>query len=173
VAIDETELTQHHALAGIVPSEVSAGFAVETVTVPNNAASPEFAADGQGFVSTRSLMLRQVHFVAGILATALAAVTIGGCAPTLNAHGSRKSAKPVRQIETISKAATPLPHPALLRRQPEPDCAFRGPVSDPITAEETRQKLDYQQQCYRQAETIVRARLKQLQDSLIKAERRR
>lgn len=70
----------------------------------------------------------------------------------------------------------PLPNPALLRPQPEPDCAYRGPVSTPPTAEDTRQTLDYEQQCYRQAETIVRGRLDQLQDAVqetIKAVRQR
>jgi hypothetical protein len=87
-----------------------------------------------------------------------------------NVDCSRNSIKPVRQLDTI-----PLPEPTLLQRQPEPDCAFRGPVSQPITAEETRQKLDYEQQCYRAAERIVRARLEELQDAVqktIKAARR-
>jgi hypothetical protein len=113
---------------------------------------------------------------AATLATALSIITIGGCTPTVTAGRSRNYAKPVHQIDTISAAAMPLPDSALLRRQPKPDCTFQGPVSDPITADEMRQKLDYQQQCYRQAETIVRARLARLQDSvqeMIKAARRR
>jgi hypothetical protein len=116
-----------------------------------------------------------MHLAGAMLATALSAVTIAGCTPTFTADSARNSAKPVRQIETVSKAAIPLPGPAMLRHQPEPDCAFRGPVSYPITAEETRQKLDYERQCYRQAETLVRARLEQLQDSvqeMIKVARR-
>lgn len=120
---------------------------------------------GQGFAATRSLRSGGAHLAAA-LATALSVVTIGGCAPTFTADGSRNSARPVPQIDTISTAAIAKPDPTLLRRQPEPDCVYRGPVSYPITAEETRQKLDYQQQCYRQAETIVRARLEQLQDSV-------
>jgi len=35
-----------------------------------------------------------------------------------------------------------------------------------MTAEETRMKLDYEQQCFRQAETNVRGRLDRLQDSV-------
>jgi cell division septation protein DedD len=105
-------------------------------------------------VATRSLRSGQVYLTAAALA--LSTVTIGGCAPTNSAH----------QVEAVSKAA--LPDQALLRRQPEPECAFRGPVSDPMTAEETRQKLDYEQQCYRAFERIVRARLAQLQDSVQK-----
>jgi len=118
---------------------------------------------GQGFVATRSLRSGQVHLAAAMLA--LCTITIGGCVSTSTAERSKNS---TRQVEAGSKAAIPLPDPALLRHQPEPDCAFRGPVSDPITAEETRQKLDYEQQCYRAAERIVRARLEKLQDSVQK-----
>src|SRR5262249_5906196 len=63
-------------------------------------------------------------------------------------------------------AQIPLPNPVLLQRQAVPDCTFRGQVSTPPTTEEVRQRLDYEQQCYRQAETIVRERLDQLQHSV-------
>jgi hypothetical protein len=116
----------------------------------------------QGFVPPRPLRLGQVYLAATL---ALSTATIGGCASTFAAESSRNSA---RQAETISQAAIPLPDPALLRPQPEPDCAFRDPVSNPMTAEERRQKLDYEQQCYRGSERIVRARLEQLQDAVQK-----
>jgi hypothetical protein len=115
---------------------------------------------GPGFLATPSL--RSGHVRLAVAALALSTVTIGGCASPFAAGSSRHSG---RQVETVSKAAMSLP-PAQLRRQPEPDCTFRGPVSHPITAEETRQKLDYEQQCYRASERIVRARLEQLQDSV-------
>jgi hypothetical protein len=54
----------------------------------------------------------------------------------------------------------------LLEPQPEPDCKFKDALSNPITAEQMRMKLDYEQQCYRQAEEIARTRLQQLQDSI-------
>jgi hypothetical protein len=76
----------------------------------------------------------------------------------------------------VQKMTKSLPDPALLQRQSEPACGFRGPLSHPITAEETRQKLDYEQQCYRASETIVRGRLGQLQDyvqKMIKSRRTR
>jgi hypothetical protein len=109
----------------------------------------------QGFAATRSLRSAQVFLAAAL---ALSAITIGGCAST--GEPSRHYA---RQVD-----AMPLPDPALLRRQPKIDCAFRRSVSDPITAEETRQKLDYEQQCYQAAERIVRARLEALQDAVQK-----
>jgi len=55
-----------------------------------------------------------------------------------------------------------LPDAALLAPQPEPDCAFN--TDDPNATE--RQKLDYERQCYRHAEMIVRNRLQMLQDAI-------
>jgi len=54
----------------------------------------------------------------------------------------------------------------LLEPPPEPDCKFKDALSNPIAPEQMRMKLDYEQQCYRQAEEIVRTRLRQLQDSI-------
>lgn len=90
-----------------------------------------------------------------------------GCAPPAVANFGASPTPHVRHAWR-PPASTPIPLPdrALLERQPTPDCAFRGPVSNPMTAEETRQKLDYEQQCYRQAETNVRGRLDRLQDSV-------
>jgi len=61
-------------------------------------------------------------------------------------------------------AATPIPVPAasLLTPQPEPSCE----IGD-INADE-RQKLDYERQCYRHAEMIVRSRLHVLQGAVEK-----
>jgi hypothetical protein len=56
----------------------------------------------------------------------------------------------------------PLPDEALLSPQPEPDCGFK--ITEPKT--DDVQKLDYQRQCYRHAEMIVRSRLEQLQGSV-------
>jgi hypothetical protein len=64
---------------------------------------------------------------------------------------------------TESKSRTPIPLPAvpLLSPQPEPSCEFETTASN---ADE-RQKLDYERQCYRHAEMIVRSRLQLLQGS--------
>ena len=51
---------------------------------------------------------------------------------------------------------------ALLAPQPEPDCTFK--TDDPNATE--RQQLDYERQCYRHAEMIVRNRLQMLQDAI-------
>jgi hypothetical protein len=104
----------------------------------------------------------------GVVAVALCAVALGGCAtrPATQSNAKYiKYTKPVAKA-SISRSEIPLPDRTLLQRQAEPDCGFRGTVSSPMTAEEVLQKLDYEQQCYRQAEEIVRTRLRQLQDSI-------
>ena len=70
---------------------------------------------------------------------------------------------------TVPSARIPQPDQSQLEPQPAPDCAFKGPLSNPATAEEMRMKLDYEQQCYRHSEMIVRARLQQLQNSVQEA----
>jgi len=66
---------------------------------------------------------------------------------------------------TESKSRTPIPLPAApLLSQPEPSCEFETADSN---ADE-RQKLDYERQCYRHAEMIVRSRLQLLQGSVDK-----
>jgi len=67
-------------------------------------------------------------------------------------------------LNTVLKKPAPAPDRALLQPQAKPDCEFRGPFSDPMTTEEIRMKLDYEHQCYRQAESIVRARMQLLQE---------
>jgi hypothetical protein len=110
---------------------------------------------GQGFVAMGSLRSGRLHSV--VMMLALSFVTMGGSTSTFAAESPKE---PGRQAESVAA----LPDPALVQRQPAPACGFRGPVSNPITAEEARQKLDYEQQCYRASESIVRGRLEQLQD---------
>ena len=70
------------------------------------------------------------------------------------------------RLQQVQKSVEEIPRPdrSWLEPQATPDCAFKGPLSNPMIAEETRIKLDYEQQCYRQAESITRARLQQLQN---------
>jgi hypothetical protein len=75
-----------------------------------------------------------------------------------------KVAESDKLTERKSRAAIPLPAAPLLSPQPEPSCEFETAESKV----EERQKLDYEQQCYRHAEMIVRSRLELLQDSVDK-----
>src|SRR5262245_41623682 len=115
----------------------------------------------------------------GIAAVALCAVVLEGCATRpatqsqaklqarLQAKTQTKYVKPKPATRMLTaRARIPLPDRTLLQRQPEPDCSFRGTISSPMTVEELRQKLDYEQQCYRQSESNVRVRLHNLQDAV-------
>ena len=135
----------------------------------------------------------------GIVAVALSAVVLGGCASRpapqaqANVQAQRQAnvqaslqtklqaivqgktqgntqakyvkRKPASRMLAM-RARIPLPDRTLLARQPEPDCTFRGTISSPMTVEELRQKLDYEQQCYRQSESNVRVRLHDLQHAV-------
>ena len=119
----------------------------------------------------------------GIVAVALCTVVLGGCAtrPPAQAQANVQAnvqakaqtnpqakyvkRKPAWRVLAM-RARIPLPDRTLLQRQPEPDCIFRGTISSPMTVEELRQKLDYEQQCYRQSESNVRGRLHNLQDAV-------
>ncbi len=111
----------------------------------------------------------------GIAAVALSAIVLGGCATRpatqsqakLQAKAQAKFVKPKPATRMLTaRARIPLPDRTLLQRQPEPDCSFRGTTSSPMTVEELRQKLDYEQQCYRQSESNVRVRLHNVQDAV-------
>jgi hypothetical protein len=65
-----------------------------------------------------------------------------------------------KPIERGAKIPIPLPAAVLLTPQPEPSC------EPPDSTADERQKLDYERQCYRHAEMIVRGRLRLLQDSV-------
>jgi hypothetical protein len=60
----------------------------------------------------------------------------------------------------MSRAPIPMPVRELLVAPEEPDCELKDPNAD------ERQKLDYERQCYRHAEMIVRERMRLLQASV-------
>jgi hypothetical protein len=123
----------------------------------------------------RILPSKWTRVCAGIAAVALCIVVLGGCATRpatqdqakvqAKAQAKYVKHKPASRMLT-ARARIPLPDRTLLQRQPEPDCTFRGMISSPMTVEELRQKLDYEQQCYRQSESNVRGRLHSLQDAV-------
>jgi hypothetical protein len=117
---------------------------------------------------------------ASIVTAALCAITVAGCAPAYTktstplppdrhttgtvrpekAKVQVKSAGPAKPVVPV-KLAVPLPRDDLLSPMQEPQCEF--PATE--TADD-RQKLDYERQCYRQAEIIARTRLQLLQNSI-------
>ena len=66
------------------------------------------------------------------------------------------------------------PDPALLAPQPAPDCEFkRTDVTAVDPNEWARLKIDYERQCYQDAEKIARDRLRLLQASIDSAQHKR
>src|SRR5215475_11470174 len=73
------------------------------------------------------------------LATALGvtvALALGGIQSSAAQPGAGFQNQGIREV--------PRSDQSLLEPQPPPDCAFKGPLSNPPTAEETRMKLDYE-----------------------------
>jgi hypothetical protein len=85
--------------------------------------------------------------------------------PWIHKRGGHAAAPGTRTAAGKS-AALVLPDPSLLTPLPAPDCAYKGTVSFPPLPDEARQKLDYEAQCWRQAEGIARERLTALQDAV-------
>jgi len=101
------------------------------------------------------------------LAALSLATTVGGCA--------RHSAQHEAKADPIEAAAPPQGYPdfrirrtnrALLVSQPAPDCEFRSTELKTVDPDQwARLRLDYERQCYQQAEKKVRDRLRLLQAS--------
>ena len=121
-----------------------------------------------------------------ILVCALCVLAVAGCAPaytkpsvalphhtsTTDAtsalphvvhHAAPPSHISPTGVERSAKIVIPFPDPGLLRPQAAPECEF--PPSESV---DDRQKLDYERQCYRHAEIIVRDRLQLLQNAVDK-----
>jgi len=84
--------------------------------------------------------------------------------PTVGSRTAAKPAKPATSkiataVSAPAKSAMPVPAPELLAPPTQPVCAFDSTRTDA----DDRQKLDYERQCYRHAEMILRDRLERLQ----------
>jgi hypothetical protein len=100
------------------------------------------------------------------IAIALIATAMFGCSP---APGGGPLMKSATAGEPRARSAPSIPSSvrALLEPVPAPKCAI--PANESNVDE--RQKLDYERQCYRQAEIIVRDHLGRLQSAVAKLER--
>src|SRR5258708_19098699 len=92
---------------------------------------------------------------------ALCAATLVGCEHVRDGAAVR-SASVSPKPKPAPRTSVPLPDRALLIASVAADCEFK--TTDPNADE--RQKLDYERQCYRHAEIIVRDRLRRLQNSV-------
>jgi hypothetical protein len=78
-----------------------------------------------------------------------------------------------RHARNAGAAAPPqldisLPEAELLEPPTVPDCEFKSSTDIDDAAALRAMKLDYEQQCYRQSELILRARMERLQDAVRK-----
>src|SRR3974390_2150983 len=92
------------------------------------------------------------------LAVALAALAVSGCA--------QNSAPDPVQTGSSMQTETRIcrPDPALLVPQSAPDCIFRRPELKTLDPDQwARLKIEYERQCYQDAEKSVRNRLRRLQ----------
>ena len=95
---------------------------------------------------------------------AACATALFGCCPVAERGSLMRSAS---ASESRAVRSIPPSVRALLDPQPAPKCAV--PPGDANIDE--RQRLDYERQCYRQAEIIVRDRLNRLQAAVARMER--
>ena len=122
-----------------------------------------------------------------MLVLAACAVALVGCAPEFDHYAMRTASSAVAPRNASAKPKIPLPDRALLEPQAEPDCGSapvqraagrstataamttpalaEGGGNDPNAELALRIRLEYERECYRQAEIRVRDRLKQLQMS--------
>ena len=68
----------------------------------------------------------------------------------------------------LPRPSIPLPEPELLERQMAPECEFKSTAQADDEVALRAMKLDYEQQCYRQSEYILRARMERPQDAVSK-----
>src|SRR5215471_2937981 len=100
--------------------------------------------------------MRATWICGGALTLLLGAQVLGAQVLGAQVLGAQASAQ--QAGDTLENSL--IRDPALLAPQPEPNCAFK-PEDHPNATE--LQRLDYERQCYRQLEMIVRNRLQMLQ----------
>ena len=110
----------------------------------------------------------------------LAAMMLAGCATTgqnLTTNTTKSTSKQMAhsfarahppRIHATAKPPAPIPLPAeaLLKRQSPPDCELKTQPAGTNPADVKLMTLDYERQCYKQVEGIVRGRLDTLQDAV-------
>jgi hypothetical protein len=114
-------------------------------------------------------------------AVVVCALALTGCVPAYSHHTERLSDGPVAGSKRqAAKKAVPLPSQALLAPQATPDCEGKGQGQQLASSDASavvaprpetnadlalRIKLEYERECYRQAEVRVREQLRKLQAS--------
>ena len=146
-------------------------------------AGPAHCADNCCESANRRLQLPGLASFAPKLLTIsviLCATAVAGCARNpaqreFNPVQHEVRAAPVRASARAHRYTEPRrfaeprihrPEPELLAPQPAPDCEFKRPEVGAVDPDQwARLKIDYERQCYQDAEKIARGRLRLLQAS--------
>jgi hypothetical protein len=150
------------------PEHNSRSRSSETTT-KNASAKKRAPVDG---LSTKHASRPRSSEAATLNASAIKRVSVDGESPqrALQQHSSESSENlcVIKRISIVglSPEDIPVPEPELLSRQAAPDCEFKSAGQANDEAALRAMKLDYEQQCYRQSESIIRARMERLQDGV-------
>jgi hypothetical protein len=108
----------------------------------------------------------------GVVITAIILVVgsaLGADLPLRPVASAHHRASSHRVSAHSAPARISLPEPELLERQAAPECEFKASEqADKYDVALRVMKLDFEQQCYRQSESILRARMERLQDAVSK-----
>src|SRR5438477_13180854 len=98
---------------------------------------------------------------------ALLVVSVAAALAGCSAYSAERDVTPPSAALTgsVPRALGPLPDRALLAPQRAPACEYKTGSTGEDAAEAQRVKLDYERQCYRHAELLVRGRPTRLQDA--------
>jgi hypothetical protein len=97
-----------------------------------------------------------------LLAASLLLAALSACAPTPAPQDAQAGIAPAHTEMQETPACRP--DPALFTPQAAPDCVFGRPDLKTLDPDQwARLKIEYERQCYRNAERAVRERLKLLQ----------
>lgn len=100
--------------------------------------------------------------VRSLVAAPLLLAALSACAPTPVPEDAQAAVAPARAKMQETPACQP--DPALFTPQAPPDCVFGRPDLKTLDPDQwARLKIEYERQCYRNAERAVRERLKLLQ----------
>ena len=111
--------------------------------------------------TNRSRLLAGARTLVALSAVSLVLTIVGCSSPSTEQNNASYHSAP-----THPRSQTRRIYLALLAPQSAPDCKFIGPEPDTVDPDLwARLKLDYETHCYRQAEKLVRKRLRQLQTS--------
>jgi hypothetical protein len=126
---------------------------------------------GSGPIGAWLRRCKPARLSGALLGVALCSVVLASCSTnhTFPGIGNSHTASAAVPTRLASRKFHARQVRAVIAPLPEPDCNFKsGPGGDhgADNGEALRMKLDYERQCWRQAEMILRDRLQQLQASI-------